>query len=292
MEQSAGAAHLIAMELYFNELSLCSPAIDRYAARERMRNFLLLCREARDKGFRVMRVARDFDEQALCERYAVRQWYMDAGVSRTQKDFFLGFRKFPYEPGDAEAEDDFLEATYRLHEPEEETHHGRVTEGLAWAYIRQTLCISFPEHPVWRKTVVRLLEQKAHDSTVVSVVHASVAEHIAELNSWIERVFEPVLVESALLPAQKRIALRDDHGKETLHAFAKRLVHSPYVEGIINSLPFNPHARSFIRKTYTDGRIELVLLSTDQGLGLVVQSTGRTLRETEAIADILKDTYM
>ena len=52
MEQSARKAHLTAIELYFNEISLCRQASDRYAARERMREFLLLCRESQRKGFR------------------------------------------------------------------------------------------------------------------------------------------------------------------------------------------------------------------------------------------------
>lgn len=283
------------MELYLNELSACRQAADRHAARERMRDFLLLCRKAQEKGFRLLRVARQFDEQELCEGYAVRQWYADSGVFRTQRDFFLSFRKFPYEPGDAEAEDEFLRADYLLHEPDEETHNGCVTEGLAWAYIRQTLSVSFPVHPVWQRTWIHLLEQKveqtAQESAVVTVAQASIASHIAELNHWIESLLAPVLMQTVLRPAEKKVALRDDHGKDILAAFSKKLVHSPYVEGVVNSLPFNPRARSFIRKVYPDGRIEIVLLWTDQGLGLVIQSTGRTLRETETIAELLKEEY-
>jgi len=81
------------------------------------------------------------------------------------------------------------------------------------------------------------------------------------------------------------------HGKDVLTAFAQKVLQSPYVEGVINSLPFNPHARSFIRNAYPDGSIELVLVWSDEGLGMVVQSTGRNLRETEAIARILKEKY-
>jgi len=63
------------------------------------------------------------------------------------------------------------------------------------------------------------------------------------------------------------------------------------VEGVVNSLPFNPKERGFIRRIHPDGRIELVLIWTDEGFGMVVQSTGRNLRETEAIARCLKDKY-
>lgn len=74
--------------------------------------------------------------------------------------------------------------------------------------------------------------------------------------------------------------------------FSRRLVQSPYVVAVVNSLPYNPAAGNFIRRVHPDGKIELVLVWTDAGLGLVVQSTGRNLRETQAIAEILKDQFL
>ena len=85
--------------------------------------------------------------------------------------------------------------------------------------------------------------------------------------------------------------MRDDWGKDKLQAFSERLVNSPYVKGIINSLPYNPWDKEFIREVYDDGRIELVLTKEDKGLGLVLQSTGRNRRETKEIARILYEKY-
>ena len=85
--------------------------------------------------------------------------------------------------------------------------------------------------------------------------------------------------------------MRDDHGKDVLEAFAKRICKSPYVIKVINSLPFNPKERNFINKVYDDGRIEIVLTDTDKGLGMVLQSTGSNHRETLAIAKMLADEY-
>ena len=111
------------------------------------------------------------------------------------------------------------------------------------------------------------------------------------LQAWIDSLKEIVLIETDTLPSQKKVNLRDDHGKDALTAFAQKLLQSPYVKGVINSLPFNPKEGNFIRSAYSDGRIELVLIWTDEGFGMVVQSTGRNLRETEAMAQILKDQY-
>jgi putative CRISPR-associated protein (TIGR02619 family) len=92
-------------------------------------------------------------------------------------------------------------------------------------------------------------------------------------------------------PEDKSISLRDDHGKDTLQAFAKKIRRSPYVQKIINSLPFNPRRIDPIRRTYPDGKIEFVLTWTDPGLGICLQTTGRNLAETTAIALHLKSEF-
>jgi putative CRISPR-associated protein (TIGR02619 family) len=85
-------------------------------------------------------------------------------------------------------------------------------------------------------------------------------------------------------PNRKSISLRDDHGKDVLQKFAEKLRYSPYVKTIINSLPFNPKMIQPIRKTYPDGKIEFVMYWTDPGYGLCIQTTGRTIAETNTIA--------
>jgi len=92
-------------------------------------------------------------------------------------------------------------------------------------------------------------------------------------------------------PERKTINLRDDHGKDILQAFAEKIRHSPYVKKIINSLPFNPKRTNPIRRTYPDGIIEFVLIRTDRGLGLCIQTTGRNLAETNSIALHLAKEY-
>ena len=64
--------------------------------------------------------------------------------------------------------------------------------------------------------------------------------------------------------------------------FSKRLIRCPYVVGVINSLPFNSHERKFIKRIREEGLIEIVLPWTDKGYGVVVKTTGRTIKETEA----------
>ncbi|RMH71384.1 MAG: putative CRISPR-associated protein [Cyanobacteria bacterium J007] len=85
-------------------------------------------------------------------------------------------------------------------------------------------------------------------------------------------------------PEKKMVSLRDDKGKDVLQEFSKKLCRSPYVKQIVNSLPFNPHLKQPIRRTYPDGKIEFVLTWTDPGYGVCIQSTGRNQAETNSIA--------
>ena len=95
-----------------------------------------------------------------------------------------------------------------------------------------------------------------------------------------------------LAPARKKLHLRDDHGKDVLEKVGGKLLASPYVKEIINSLPYNPQRVEPIRRITEDGIVELVLVETDAGLGLVVQTTGRNRKETNTIALHLVKKYL
>jgi hypothetical protein len=69
---------------------------------------------------------------------------------------------------------------------------------------------------------------------------------------------------------------------------ADKLVKSPYVIKVVNSLPFNPQKKHFINEIYPDGKVEIILTWTDEGFGLLVQTTGRNMQETKKIADIIE----
>ena len=91
--------------------------------------------------------------------------------------------------------------------------------------------------------------------------------------------------------SEKKIHFREDHGIDVLKRFADRIVHSDYVVEIVNSLPFNSHISRFIKNVYKNGQIEIVLYWEDAGYGMLLQTTGRNYRETEAIAEILKTEF-
>ncbi len=103
--------------------------------------------------------------------------------------------------------------------------------------------------------------------------------------------FPPHLERTDKKPEGKKIHLREDHGRDILMHAAKKLVNSPYVEEIINSLPFNPKTTEPVKSISDDGLVELVLTKTDKGYGMVIKTTGRNKKETEEIIKILVEKY-
>ena len=258
------------MELYFNELSLSIEGSMEYID---MQNLAALYREAGPLGIRTCRIHPNDFVTLLSAVQSI------PGVNANLMNFLYAFFKSPYESDAVDARQD----AYLCYE----WHLGdRKCYGLSLAYIMQSLGVSISQ-PEWRHTMLRI----KRDNAELEVHNAFDGPSLIEQRDWIECQQPPSLRQSALLPTLKSINLRDDHGKDKLTAFCKRIVQSPYVLGVINSLPFNSHERKFIHDVHSDGRVEIVLPWTDQGLGIVIQTTGQNMRETEAIAEILKTTY-
>lgn len=276
------------MELVFNEISAEELAASTEAARERMQGLLNIARRAKPHGFNKIPVGYGFFEIVLAQGYQVRDWLNDVHVRQDHKTLLMGLRRQPYIPEEnEELVNTFLLAEdYYLDEPC--VAQGRSVEGLAVACIQNTIAVSFPSAPVWDNVQIRLCDQSKNQRTVR---HISVEEHFHEHVSWLDFLRKPSLVRSGTPPDGKPVHLRDDHGKDLLLKFSKQLVHSPYVEGVINSLPFNPKHKMFIKKITDDGKIEMVLHRKDKGYGLVVQSTGRNGRETARIAEELEERF-
>lgn len=279
------------MEAFFNEISTKYIVANKHTAQARMEDFINLLRKTKENGFSLCRVENNFESNSLCEGYTIHHWLDDPEIQKDYKNFYLAFRKYPYETGVEEEENEFIAATYYLDEPHEPNFNGSVTTGLAWAFVCNTLAISFPANPVWQKPEINLSEDKNGFQCNVTVNHAGNIGNMIALQQWIASTKTLVLRPSGIEPEKKNIHLSDDHGKDKLLAAAKKLARCPYVVEIPHSLPYDRFGRSFIRKIYPNGRIDVTLIDEDDGYGMIIQTTGRNLRETQAIADILKEMY-
>jgi hypothetical protein len=275
------------MDIIFNELSASDAASTLFEAKDRMLYLLKSSKSAFDKGFRKIRFNDTFYESPLAENYTVNDWLNDKSVSPIVKNLFYGVKVHPYiDPNDSETEDKFIEGYFYYNEID--TLYP--VEGLAVAYLMNTLSISFASHDKWDKSKIQLI----YDDTskgVVEVNHFSKEAHLLEHQVWIEERLTLTIQnvpKTGIAVESKIIHLRDDHGKDILLKFCKKLVRSSYVIGVVNSLPFNAQTRSFIKFFDETGLIEIVLTRTDKGLGIVVQTTGRNKSETRLIAERLQ----
>lgn len=276
------------MDFIFNELCFGNVATNIHSGKAGINNLLQVCKKGREYGMSRLATRPDFRRQYLAENYCVEDWLSDISITKTYKDLLLSIIRQPYiEDGDASIEDRFIASNGFLNDERETS-----VEGLAVAYLYKTIAISICSAEKWKshEINIKFLETGSEDQTI-KVRHASQISHIEHHKDWISSRLGVKLAVTDLQMQQKGISLRDDHGKDLLLKFSKKLIRSPYVTGVINSLPFNPHDNDFVKSCYPDGRVELVLTRTDQGLGLVIQTTGTTLLETEAVAAILREEF-
>lgn len=219
----------------------------------------------------------------------ISEWFNELGG--LQKSQILSIIRKPYSNDVLEDNDEEID-TYIFSNSDL-----RIVEenciGLGVADICETASVSLNTDEFWKRNRIpfHILDYDSEKKTPKSVPNCCLQDLTDEFVNWVEGNIEIELVPTDLKPEQKSISLRDDHGKNILQAFAKRIRISEYVISIVNSLPFNSNTSRFIRECYSDGRVEIVLHWEDKGFGMVIQTTGRTKKETDAIAEILKDKY-
>lgn len=258
-------------DVFFNELSIPTGRGLGYEEIEALRGLYLALRSV-SKGDFVCRL----DGEHLAN---LVQGVMTQSNGRDVKDFLYAFLRPPFE-GDSSEDDQakYIQSEWRCDNEE--------CFGLAMASILDTLAISINHEP-WNVPIVHI----KRDASRVSVRNCGCAEHVDAHGEWLESSVKPEPITCGTPPDDKPLKLRDDHGIDVLRAFAKRLLRSEYVVGVVNSLEFHPKARRFIRNCSDDGMVELVLNWTDAGYGLAVQTTGRNRRETEEIARRLEEKF-
>lgn len=192
----------------------------------------------------------------------------------------------------------YIDATLpeeRRKEMEEGIHETRVGEewvfgiGFSVAHHLDTVAISLPTHSKWEDGPygLRRVGEEEESASVINVVSPGGAES-EEIKQFLADRTPLELIETAALPATKPFHVRKDHGIAELKEKWEQMRRSPYVVECINSLSFARNKTyDFIDKIYDDGKIEIRLTGCDPCYGMVIQTTGRTLRETAAIAALL-----
>lgn len=278
----------------YNELSTIPVGNNRIIANDKVQNLVRCLVKAKQNGFQRIRFCKHFQEIELAKGYTLLDW-LNETKEKNYKEIILGARIFPFiDPVDIVAEEEYLSNRFYF---SNEAFNIPRTEclGLAAANIYNTLSISFPGAAIWETNSIQIEKQNveaAQPETIsVTNVFSSDCFEKPDVKKFVESISVVALVVSNIDPKNKPVHIRQDHGNDILKAFAKRIKNSPYVNAIVNSLPWNNKNTNFIRRVYPDGRIEVVLFWTDEGLGMVIKTTGRNQRETEEIARRLDEEY-
>lgn len=254
------------MEIFANELSFTKDSLMEY---ENVHMLARVSGELKEYGVSTCRIS--------CKEYAkVVDVIRENDSTKNLLNFAFSFFTAPFEGNE------LIESVSEEYLSHVWTCRSEDCEGLVFAYLTDALALSV-DHRVWGEIV-----KVKRDEVELDVRNVASDLHLAFHSEWLDSKKPAELVISDVSPMKKTVHLRDDHGKDKLLIFSKKLVRSPYVEGIINSLPFNADSRSFVRSISEDGIVECVLYWYDEGYGLAVKTTGRNRRETAAIAEILE----
>lgn len=278
------------MELIFNELSHALIFKDKYLANQIMLLFSNAVAEARKKGFRKIRTHFSAHEIKLAQDYSLHNWLFDKEFPVEARAIFYDMFTQPFIKEDnEEAENKFIEASYFFEDiqyniPKQECL------GLASAYLSETLAISIQSNPAWLKNVLKIEIIKDGVTIVEDVNHIYSKEcfKVISVENFVDEISNITLVPTAIPPNEKKIHLTTHHGKKELKELWDKLKNSPFV---IESMSVEWGGKSFCQNLTADGKIDIVHLKSDRRYVLQIQTTGKTLRETKAIARILEKEY-
>lgn len=281
------------MELVFNELSVLPHIDNEVVLRQQFLDLLKLFEGIKEEfGFRHIVFPSNIGETLVTTNKNFKQWAYDI-PHQGEKNRILSFVKRPFENDILQEQVSELNRYY-YHNVEVGIIEKYCT-GLAVSYLKDKPCISLASNECWKTPGVLFKEIIDDELNTKDVVALNIASTDDISNDEVQKALlysgEVELVKCPLSHDKKALNLRHDHGMSELKAFSKRLFQSNYVVSVINSLPFNPKDVNLVKRIHADGKIELVLYWESAGYGLIIQTTGRNLRETEEIAKIIKEKF-
>ena len=262
------------MEACFNELTLSPLCATQEEVHERVTRYVDVVAKACEEGFKKICYSTALDEIAISGKETIASYCYK---NIRDKD-------------ETETQNRYISANVYYCRNVDELK----AEGFTAAYAKNTICVGLYVAPEWcgAEYEIKVVSDVSEEERITWICVTDTNHFDAECYKlWYSQNAPLSLGKCMIDPMWKKVSLRDDHGKDILEKHAGKLKQSPYVVEIVNSLPFNPHAKDYIHRVKENGIIEIVLTDTDEGLGLAVRTTGRSLRETKRIADILKEKY-
>lgn len=175
-------------DLIFNELSVLTPAQDHHTGCRWMDEFVATLRQCRKAGVSGgLRVPKQFHHMLLANDYPIGRWIGDRSIDRNQRDFVrVVITKAPF------LEDLLVDSVQNSYELAEFTCEGRTSQGLALAFLLDSLSVSLSSDTPWKRSAIPIgifaLDESATELDDVAMVrNASTPTHVTEHSSWISK---------------------------------------------------------------------------------------------------------
>lgn len=274
----------------FNELSVQPLSGSKYDGVEKAKEFALTMGDARKKGFKRIRSHKSNSEILLSADYSLQDYLFDKTLPnehRVNKEILFGTIVLPFiKEDDEKVVDAYIQSDFHFN------NNGTKQEclGLTAALFYETLSISLNSSNHWKNNSIPITNE-AEAVTITKQVNNVFSKDCFDVQAvsvFVENLGEVNLLKTGISPGDKKIHIAPHHGVDVQTAFCNRIKQNDFV---VEMKSTGWGGNNFIRKIYSNGVIEITLINSLKKYALWVQTTGRNYRETEAIAQNLRERY-
>lgn len=283
------------MELIFNEVSFKPYIENEVLLKNKFIEILDVYKQLKETfGIKSLLFPKATFSNNVSETSTFNQW-LSSLENTSEKNRIFTFIKTPFGEDILEEAEQGKTSKY-YYENAEIPIEQEYCIGLGICHVKERIAISIDSHNSWKQHTISFKEIIDDDFNTndVEVYNICKSEEglTDELSQKLLYYGELELDKTVIEPENKKIKLSGDHhGNNKLKAFAKKLLRSEYVLEVLDNIAFSPTAINLIKEKYSDGSIDIVLYWEDAGYGMKIKTTGRNYRETEAIAEIIKDEF-
>lgn len=181
----------MSIDLIFNELSFVPLANDKYAAGQRMSEFVSTLLRARRQGIRgPLRIPETFIFSPLAPGYSLHDWMNDSEALREERQFIRRLAtKSPFLLDSDWTESMALEYDFKV--------NSQRASGCGVAYLLDGLSVSLLSDSCWDNHILKLIVEHLGDGEIQvrseEITHASRSDHVLRHLDWIkERLAQSV----------------------------------------------------------------------------------------------------
>lgn len=285
------------MEAYFNELS-CRPLCSiQEELNQRIDNFVKVLSKVKEDKISIVRCSKEngISDIVLEDGFTLAD-FCNANPRGLKEILLMTMMRPPFFDEDSDENKTFNKGLYTLVTDENDFENHECI-GLAAAILHDSYAVGFASSSLWSGNStfkVKIEHDKGCQVCPVCCfsrdVHFNSEDHL----NWLVGHTPENFISCATPANQKKCNLSSDHhGNHELKKFAKEsLLVLSFVESVVTSLEYRPHCDRFVDGLQIESRrLELVLHWTEEGFGMVIQTTAQNELELRQMARKLEKKF-